>query len=311
MQKKTLTEREGRRAMNVEQMLAALIANLDFSWESLRDYLYILVGALVQAFAMRLFLIPAQLVSGGISGTAQIINYFVPWPIGVMVLIGNIPIFFLGWRYLGGPRFALRTALSILAFSFFTDFLGLFLPAKGMVHDLVLNCLYGGVLLGIGLGLVYRGKGTSGGTDVLGRILSHRLGMSISQAYMATDTVVILAAGFVFGWENALYALVTTYVSGLAAEMALEGSDVFRTAIIISNCPDDVAHKIMADMERGVTILSGQGAYTGMDRPVLYCVISRSEVAQLKDLVHQSDPKAFMVIGQAHEALGEGFRPFK
>jgi uncharacterized membrane-anchored protein YitT (DUF2179 family) len=296
-------------AIRPGQIVRALAANLDFSWASLRDYLYVLAGALVQAFAMRLFLVPSQLVSGGISGTAQLINYYIHWPIGLMVLIGNLPLFFLGWQYLGGPRFALRTALSIVAFSFFTDLLVWFIPAAGVVDDVVLNSLYGGVMLGAGLGLVYRGKGTSGGTDILGRIINHRFGISISQSYLLTDTVVILAAGFVFGWANALYALVATYVSGLAAEMVLEGSDIFRTALIVSSCPDEVAQKIMTEMERGVTLLPGTGGYTGQPRPVLYCVISRSEVAQIKEIVKKADPRAFMVIGQAHEALGEGFRP--
>lgn len=294
----------------VRQILELLGKSLDFSWDSLRDYLFILAGALVQALAMRLFLIPAQLVSGGISGAAQLINYYVHWPIGLMVFIGNVPLFFIGWQYLGGPRFALRTALSIIAFAFFTDFLIIFIPT-GIVNDLVLNCLYGGVMLGIGLGLVYRGKGTSGGSDIIGRILNHRLGISVSQSYLVTDTVVILAAGFVFGWANALYALVTTYVSGLAAEMILEGSSVFRTAMIITCCPDRVAKEVMTILERGVTVLEGTGAYTGQDRPVLYCVITRAEVSRIKEIVHQADPKAFMVIGMAHEALGEGFRPLK
>lgn len=294
----------------VRQILELLGKSLDFSWDSLRDYMFILAGALVQALAMRLFLIPAQLVSGGISGAAQLINYYVHWPIGLMVFIGNVPLFFIGWQYLGGPRFALRTALSIIAFAFFTDFLIIFIPT-GIVNDLVLNCLYGGVMLGIGLGLVYRGKGTSGGSDIIGRILNHRLGISVSQSYLVTDTVVILAAGFVFGWANALYALVTTYVSGLAAEMILEGSSVFRTAMIITCCPDRVAKEVMTILERGVTVLEGTGAYTGQDRPVLYCVITRAEVSRIKEIVHQADPKAFMVIGMAHEALGEGFRPLK
>jgi uncharacterized membrane-anchored protein YitT (DUF2179 family) len=292
------------------QMLAALVKNLDFSWDSLQDYLLVLAGALVQALAMRLFLIPAELVSGGISGTAQLINFYTHWPIGLMVFIGNVPLFFIGWQYLGGPRFALRTALSIAAFSFFTDFLIIFIP-HGIVHDLVLSSLYGGVVLGVGLGLVYRGKGTSGGSDILGRMLNHRLGISISQSYLVTDTVVILAAGFIFGWENALYALVATYVSGLAAETILEGSSVFRTAMIITCCPEKVAHEIMTVLERGVTILDGTGAYTDQARPVLYCVITRAEVSRIKDIVQQADPKAFMVIGMAHEALGEGFRPLK
>ena len=288
-----------------------MLRSFDFSRASLADYAFVLAGALVQAFAMRLFLIPAQLVSGGVSGTAQLINYYTGWPIGMMVLAGNIPLFIIGWRHLGGPRFALRTALSVVAFSLFTDLLSFFLPANGVVDDLVLNCLYGAVLLGVGLGLVYRGKGTSGGSDILGRILNEKTGISISQAYLITDSLVILASGLVFAWENALYALAVTYVSGLAAEMVLEGSDIFRTALIITCCPQEVADKIMSEMERGVTILSGTGAYTQTDRPVLYCVITRPEVSQIKAIVKEADPKAFMVIGQAHEALGEGFRPLR
>jgi len=308
MDVRTLASRAAARRPGVRQILKLLAKNLDFSRDSLRDYLFILAGALVQALAMRLFLIPAQLVSGGISGTAQLINHYIPWPIGLMVFIGNVPLFFLGWQYLGGPRFALRTALSIMAFSFFTDFLAFFIPG-GVVDDLVLNSLYGGVVLGIGLGLVYRGKGTSGGTDILGRILNHHLGISVSNSYLITDSAVILAAGFVFGWENALYALVTTYVSGLAAEMVLEGSGILRTAMIVTSCPDVVSQQIMTVLERGVTILEGTGGYTGETRPVLYCVITTAEVSRIKEIVKQADPKAFMVIGMAHEALGEGFKP--
>jgi uncharacterized membrane-anchored protein YitT (DUF2179 family) len=299
---------QSNRAPAPIKMLRLLAAGLDFSFDSLRDYAYVLVGALVQALAMRLFLVPSQLVSGGISGAAQIINYYIHWPIGVMIFVGNIPLFILGWQYLGGPRFALRTALAVIAFSFFTDFLVLFIP-HGVVNDLVLNSLYGGVVLGFGLGLVYRGKGTSGGTDILGRIINHRFGISVSQSYLLTDTVVILAAGFAFGWANALYALVATYVSGLAAEMILEGSSIYRTAMIITACPDKVAQEIMTSLERGVTILNGTGAYTGQLRQVLYCVITRAEVSRIKDIVKQADPRAFMVIGMAHEALGEGFQP--
>jgi uncharacterized membrane-anchored protein YitT (DUF2179 family) len=297
--------------VNLRSWLFELLHSFDFKRQSLVDYLYVLVGALIQALAMRLFLIPANLVSGGVSGIAQLINHYTGFYIGLMVLIGNIPLFFLGWRHLGGPRFALRTALSVIAFSLFTDLLGFFLPPAGVVHDLVLNCLYGAVVLGIGLGLVYRGKGTSGGSDILARILNERFGITVSQAYLLTDTLVILSAGFVFTWENALYALIVTYASGLAAEMVLEGSSVFRTAMIITSKPQEVTQKILYEMERGVTLLAGTGGYTGVERPVLYCVITRSEVSQIKAIVHEVDPLAFMVIGQAHEALGEGFRPLK
>ncbi len=278
------------------------------SWRTVQDYGLILIGALVQALAMRLFLVPAQLVSGGISGAAQIINHFVTWPIGLMVFIGNVPMFVLGWRYLGGARFALRTALSVTAFAIFTDLLVIFIPAQGVTDDLFLDCLYGGLLLGVGLGIVYRGRGTSGGSDILGRILNHRLGISISQAYLITDTIVVLAGGFAFDWEKALYGMIVIYVSGLAAEMISEGSAIFRTAIVITDNPRAVSQRIMESLERGVTLLSGTGAYTGAEREVLYCVITRSEVNQMKELVREVDANAFIVIGQAHEVLGEGFR---
>jgi uncharacterized membrane-anchored protein YitT (DUF2179 family) len=293
----------------LQAKINGVFGQLDFSWKSAQDYLFILLGSLIQALAMRLFLVPAELVSGGISGIAQIINHFLSWQIGLMVFLGNIPLFILGWRFLGGPRFALRTAVAIASFSFLTDFLALYIPPQGVSSDIVLNSLYGGLLLGIGLGIVYRGQGTSGGSDILGRILNFRLGISISQAYLITDSLVVLAGGLAFGWPKALYGLVVIYVSGLAAEMVSEGSNIFRTAIIITSTPEEVTHKILTVMERGVTILSGKGAYTGQDRPVLYCVITRSEVNQLKTLVKESDPDAFMVIGTAHEALGEGFRP--
>ena len=132
--------------------------------------------------------------------------------------------------------------------------------------------------------------------------------MSISQAYLLTDSLIMFLAGLSFSWENALYALVMLYVSGAAAEVILEGSDVVRTAIIITANPEPVTHQILDSMERGVTILNGKGAYTGADRTVLYSVVTRSEVAQLKTLVREVDPKAFIVIGQAHEVLGEGFK---
>jgi uncharacterized membrane-anchored protein YitT (DUF2179 family) len=288
-----------------------LFSQITFTKRDLWDYGLILTGAAIQAFALRLFLIPAELVSGGISGLAQLLNHYTAFPIGMMVLLGNIPLFILGWQYLGGPRFVIRTVLSILAFSIFTDVLVFFLPSEGVTNDLVLDTLYGGLMLGIGLGIVYRGRGTSGGSDILGRILNRRFNMTISQAYLLTDSLVVLGAGFVFGWTKALYGLVLIYVSGLAAETALQGTNVIRSAMIVTTQTDAIAQAIMSDLERGVTILSGTGAYTGEPRNVIYCAVSRMEINRLKILVHEIDPKAFMVIGHAQEALGEGFKPLK
>lgn len=282
--------------------------HLTFSWQSLRDYLLIAAGALLQALAIRLFLVPAHLVNGGISGLSQIINYYTGWPIGLMILLGNLPLFVAGWRFLGGPRFAMRTAFAVVCISFFTDFLVFFLPQDGLTHDLVLNTLYGGVMSGIGYGLVYRGQGTSGGSDILARILNHWRGVSISQSYLLTDSLIMFMAGLAFSWENALYALVMLYVSGIAAETITEGSNVVRTALIVTSKPEAVADYVLRQMERGLTVMTARGGYTGEERTVLYCVISRSEVAQIKAVVREADPKAFLVIGQAHEALGEGFQ---
>jgi uncharacterized membrane-anchored protein YitT (DUF2179 family) len=203
----------------------------------------------------------------------------------------------------------MRTAFAVVAISLFTDLLVFILPKEGLTSDLVLNTLYGGVASGIGYGLVYRGQGTSGGSDILARILNNWKGISISQSYLLTDSLIMFMGGLVYSWENALYAIVMLYISGVAAEVALEGANVVRTALIITTEAEAVTQQVLENMERGVTVLSGKGAYTGSDRPVLYCVITRSEVTQLKALVNEIDPKAFIVIGQAHEALGEGFRP--
>lgn len=282
-------------------------------WPSIRDFTLIIIGALVQAVSLRLFMVPAELASGGISGISQLIHHYTHWPIGLMIFIGNIPLFLLGWRLLGGRRFAIRTLLAVAAYSLLAEaVLWLpFFPKNGITDDLVLNSLFGAVLSGFGYGLVYRGQGTSGGSDILARILNRWRGISMTQSYLMTDTLVVLAAGFVFGWEKALYAIIVLYVSGLVVDSTLEGSGTVRTALIVTGRGSEVADQILDQMERGVTILSATGAYTNAQRPVLYCVVTRSEVQQLKTIVHETDPQAFMVIGAAHEALGEGFQPLK
>jgi uncharacterized membrane-anchored protein YitT (DUF2179 family) len=295
--------------------------NLKPYWLTLRDFLLIGISSVIQAFSLRVFFVPANLASGGVSGISQLINHFTGWPIGLMVLIGNIPLFLLGWRFLGGRRFAFRTAFAIVTYSLFTDLLlktALFAEhgaATRLIHDLqgdiFLNSLYGAIVSGVGFGLVYRARGTSGGSDILARILNNWRGISMTQSYLIVDTAVILGAGFVFGWKEALYAMITLYVSGLVSETVLEGGGTVRTAMIVTKEIEAISNRVLEELERGVTILEGSGAYTGEARPVLYCVITRSEVATLKAIVNECDPIAFMVIGVAHEALGEGFKPLK
>ena len=282
-------------------------------WSTIRDYFLIVLASLIQAVSLRLFFVPVQLASGGVTGIAQLINHFTNWPIGLMVFIGNAPLFALGWRYLGGHRFAIRTAVAIFTYSFFTDLLPRlsFFPQHGITDDILLDCLYGAIVSGFGYGLVYRARGTSGGSDILARILNNWRSIPMTQSYMMVDTAVILAAGFIFGWKQALYALITLYVSGIVAETTLEGSGTVRTAMIVTKEAETISNRILDELQRGVTFLHGRGAYTGEQRPVLYCVVMRAEIATLKAIVNEIDPEAFMVVGVAHEALGEGFKPLK
>ena len=289
--------------------IRAFIKEIDFGWRTLRDFALIILGGLVQSLAVRSFLVPAQLVSGGVSGLAQFFYYLWDWPIGMVTMVANIPLFVLGWKHLGGPRFAIRTMLSVFSYTILTDLLLELTGSNPITDDLLLNTLYGGILLGVGLGLVYLGRGTSGGTDIIGKILNQRYGISLSLAYMITDSFPVILAGFYFGWDKALYGLIMIYLSGVAADMISQGSNVIREAIIITDRSQEVILAISDELGRGATLLQAKGSYTQKDRPVIFCVVTAGEVIRLKTIVHDIDPKAFMVVGHANEALGEGFKP--
>ncbi len=246
---------------------------------ALRDYALIILAALLQAFSLRLFFVPAELASGGVSGISQLINHFTGWPIGLMILIGNVPLFALGWRFLGGYRFALRTATAVLAYSTFTDLIlktPLFAPngaGTALINDLqgdiFLSSLYGAIVSGIGYGLVYRARGTSGGSDILARILNNWRGIPMTQSYLMVDTAVILGAGFVFGWKEALYAMIALYVSGLVAETTLEGGGTVRTAMIVTSEPNAVSQRVLDELLRRYRpSRDGRVHRSGASRPV-------------------------------------------
>lgn len=282
-----------------------------FTLSQARDYLFIAIGASLQAVAFFLFLIPGKLAPGGLSGLAQILNNYTGWPIGTLTLVFNIPLFYLGWRFLGGRRFLARTIFASIVFSVVLDGLTYFLAgfAGGVTpNEQILNALYGALLGGIGGGLVIRMQGTSGGTEILARLLSRNYGIPLSQSYLWTDTGIVFISGLAFSWSHALYALIVLYVWGIVTDYVVEGQGVVRAATIITDYPDAVAKHIMDDLTRGVTSWTGKGMYSGQGKQVLYVVVTRSEVAQLKTLIHEVDPDAFVVIGQAHEALGEGFK---
>ena len=291
--------------------IKAFFSELDFGWRSIKDFLLIILGGLLQALALRTFLVPSLLVGGGISGLAQLFHYLWNLPIGAVTLLGNIPLFIIGWRFLGGPRFAVRTILAVFSYTVFVDILVELTGTAPITDDLLLNSLYGGILLGVGLGLVYLGQGTSGGTDILGRILNRRFGMSISLAYMVTDSFAVILSGFFFGWDRALYGLIMIYLSGVAADMISQGTNVIREALIITDKTEEVVNAISDVLGRGTTIIEAKGGYTQKDRPMIFCVVTAGEVIRLKTIVQETDPNAFMVVGHVNEALGEGFKPLK
>ena len=287
----------------MRQRASALFSTLDLR-SSAYNYLLLTLGALVLTINFDVFLIPSKVAPGGVSGISIIVNRFTGWPPGLIMLVLNVPLVILGFRYLGRFRFLVRTLYVILIYNLGVDFLAPWLPSTGITGDLLLNALYGGVVGGVGYGLVFRGQGTSAGTGILGRVLQLKTGIPVSQIYIVTDGGVILVLGLVFGWDNALYALLMLFVWGLVTDYVLEGPSVVRVAFIVTDSPQKVAAKLLQRLGVGVTAWPGQGMFTASQHTVLFCTISRPDVAELKSAVTEVDADAFVVIGQGHQASG-------
>jgi uncharacterized membrane-anchored protein YitT (DUF2179 family) len=275
----------------------------------IRDGLPITIGALLMALTLDLFLVPGKIAPGGVSGLAVILNATLGWNLSLVILLLNIPMLWLGFVHLGRFHFLVRTIYVVLLYTLAIDVLALWLPAAGITDNPLLNALYGGVVGGIGTGLVYRGGGTSAGTGILGRVLQKRSGIPLSQVYMLTDGGVIVLAGVVFGWESALYALLSLFVWGLATDYVLEGPSVIRTAFIITDRPEEVAHALLTRLGIGVTAWGVQGKFTEKRHTLLFCTIGRPDVGRLNPVVSQVDPQAFVVIMHGHQARGGVIRP--
>jgi uncharacterized membrane-anchored protein YitT (DUF2179 family) len=271
---------------------------------ALGEFLLVTSGAVLLVVCVDVFLVPAQIAPGGVSGLAIILNDRLGWPIGLTMLVLNVPLLALGFNQLGRFRFLLRTAYVVLIYSLGIDLLARFVPVGGISDNVLLNALYGGVVGGIGTGLVYRGGGTVGGTGILGRVLQLRSGMPISQVYLITDGGVILLAGIIFGWEQGLYALLALFVWGLATDYLLEGPSVVRTAFIVTDHGPAVAQAIVDRLGVGVTTWPAAGQYTQAEHTVLFCTISRPDVDELRRAVTAADAEAFLVIGHGHQATG-------
>ena len=271
------------------------------------DYAQIVVGSLLVAAGTNLFFVPNDVVSGGVTGVAIILHRVLGTPVGVVVLLVNVPLLWLGWRHAGGMTFFVRTAVSVAVLAAAIDLSAPFLVAP--THDRLLVICYGGLVDGLGMGLVFRGRGTTGGTDVLARLAHRHLGVGVGQSLLAMNIAIFAAAAFVFGAEAVMVALALAFVSARVLDLVQTGLSAARAALIISTDPDGVRSAVLERLGRGVTVLKGQGGFTGDERPVLYVVVASHEVGRLKRLVAHTDPAAFLAITPAQEVLGEGFAP--
>ena len=266
-------------------------------------YFQLLAGCLVGAASYPLFLVPNDIAPGGVTGLATILNYLFNLPIGVMSIVMNVPLFILGYKSMG-KRFAFRSLIAMFLFSGCIDIL----QFEPMTVDPLLASLYGGIVLGVGVGLIMRGGATTGGSDMLARIVHKAIPfMGVGMILFLIDCIVIVMAGVFIGATEALYALISIYVSGKVVDMVVSGFSGNKACFVMTPAWERVSQRIMTEMERGVTQLTARGAYSGREQPVVMCVTSPQEVAQIKSIVREEDEKAFMFITDAHEALGEGF----
>ena len=252
---------------------------------------------------------PFDIMPTGVTGIAVILNEFLGTPIGFVTFLLNIPIQIMGYYLLPrGFQIILKTIFVVVVYSLSLDLLSPYLPTEGISENLLLNAIFAGVLGGIGGGILIRAGGSYGGTATVALIVQRKLGTSMSTTYLYVDGIIIVMAGFIFGWESALYAIITLFIGGVATDYVLEGPSVIRTAFIVTEQPEVVAQAIFENLDRGVTGLNAVGMYSGEEKRVLYVTLSRAQVAEFKELIASIDPDAFVVIGQGHVAYGEGFR---
>lgn len=269
------------------------------------DYALITLGCLLMAITNDAFWVPHQIVSGGISGIGILAHHLWGWPVGIVMLALNIPLFVAGLRWGGGITTGIRTIYAVVVMSLAVDLLARYIQPP--TDNPFLYITYGGLIDGIAIGFVFRAQGTTGGTDIIGRLLRRFIGLEISRGIFAINALITLVAVIVFGLEKAMYGIMVAALSSWGVDVVLAGGRRARQAIIISARWEAIRDAVLTEMERGVTILEGQGAYTGSDRWVLMCVIAPSEVSHLRQVVMSIDPQAFVIIAAATEVWGEGF----
>lgn len=277
---------------------------------ALRDISLLLIGSLVYGIGTYVFVVPANIAPGGASGIALMVNFVTGLPVGILTLVLNVPLLVLAWFYLS-KKFAISTALTTALCSFVLDFVVPFIvPAYS--GDRLLCSLYGGVLVGAGMALIFLAGSTTGGTDILGYILQKkRPHMSIGRALMIVDGVILGVSIFVFGnIEAALFGLISLYVQTKVIDTIIYGGEVGSMATIITANPDDIASKVIYELDRTATLIPAKGAYSRKDTNVLLCTVRKSQFSRLKKIVYEADPNAFVMVTDTSEVFGLGFKDF-
>ena len=268
-----------------------------------RDYLLLTLGTLVTAFSFAAFFLPHDIAPGGVTGIATVLSSVTGLNVGLLSFLINLPLFAIGWRRVGW-RFAARSFIAMLLLSLFIDVI----PVFDLSGDMMLASLFGGVIMGVGLGMVVRSGATTGGTDMAAMIVhEHWSFLTVPMVLFAIDAVVVVIAAMAFGLQAGLFALVSLFTSTKAMDAVIKGFNTAMQFLIISAKQEEIIRRIHSEMDRGCTRLEATGTYEGRKNGALLCVVSRMEAAKLKKIVSEVDPRAFVTVCDVHEALGEGF----
>lgn len=270
----------------------------------IKKYLVLIVGSLIYSAGLEIFLVPNNIIDGGVVGISIMASYLTGIPFGVYMLVLNLPFLYLGYKQIG-KTFAISTIISIIALSIFSEFLE---PVPRITEDYFLAAIFGGIIAGAGVGLVIRQGGSLDGTEITAIILDRKTSFSVGEVVMFFNLFILGAAGFVFGWDKAMYSLVAYFIISKMIDVVLKGLDESYAVMIVSDEYEEIADALMHRLGRGVTYLHGQGAYTGDDKQVLYCVVTRLEVVKLKEIALEKDETAFVTINPVHDIVGGRFK---
>ncbi|MEI7490127.1 MAG: YitT family protein [Bacteroidota bacterium] len=293
-------------------MASFLIREKPFTKKWFLSYSLIIIGSFILASAFVLFITPYKIVPGGVYGISIVLHWILGTPVGLMALCFDIPLTVIGMKILG-PRFGFKTVLGFSLTAVFTDSLTWVWGFEPLVKgDALLSSIFGGLLCGLGLGLMFRSKATSGGSDIVAMIIAKYTKLPIGQLMIMVDSVIVLVGLFVFGdWKIPLYSWIVIFITGKVIDGVLEGINYEKSLFIISEKHEEIRDKIINNLNRGGTIIEGHGMFNMADRKIIFTVVSRRELIILEEYIQQIDPKAFLTVLDASEILGEGFKSLK